>query len=163
MQVNLSLVTYDDININKCLLLLVFLRLEVDSNRKISGSHRLEIQNLQPRLNPIQKIQAPARPDPEKTGLTHPYEIIQLLKTFFSKTLFRGSKLDLKFCTFLPISFRIMPIWCKLLWSQLSQNLFKSFLQPAECRYIYPNQFLIFGFRFLIQNHQSWLFQAIII
>ena len=75
MQVNISLVTHVDININKFLLSLVFLRLEVGSNRIFFGSHRLEIQNLQPRLNPIQKIWARARPDPEKTGSTHPYNM----------------------------------------------------------------------------------------
>ena len=46
MQVNLSLVTYDDININECLPSLIFLRLEVGWKRKISDLYRLEIQNL---------------------------------------------------------------------------------------------------------------------
>ena len=80
MQVNISLVTHVDININKFLLSLVFLRLEVGSNRIFFGSHRLEIQNLQPRLDPIQKIWARAQPDPEKTGSTHLQKLVVVRK-----------------------------------------------------------------------------------
>ena len=76
MQVNISLVTHVDININKYLLSLVFLRLEVglDSNFKARIGSRYKI--CSPGLTWSKKYGLRLNPSQKKKGLTHPYWVM---------------------------------------------------------------------------------------